>query len=192
MSFLWGHWYPCFLTSGDVCPGFQSQGGALVCTLSCLHAMDSPDSSLTFALTSMSALGPIYIQSLRRCWDITPKSIAHILLCTVTPGRSDVAATSLQRRSQMALQPIWQQCHKDVADADSSQSLDVNGPLNINIMLLKWTTILYVCFCVTIETTLNVDGEWKRHVWTYLRSTNNSPRVSWKRLHFQAILSQSF
>ena len=30
-----------FWTSGNVCPGFQSQGGSLTCTLSCLHAMDS-------------------------------------------------------------------------------------------------------------------------------------------------------
>ena len=27
---------PLFWTSGDVCPGFQSQGGFLTCTLSCL------------------------------------------------------------------------------------------------------------------------------------------------------------
>ena len=36
MSFLWGHWYPPFWISGDVCPGFQSQGG-LASVLSCLH-----------------------------------------------------------------------------------------------------------------------------------------------------------
>ena len=29
---------PLFWTSGDVCPGFQSQGGFLACTLSCLCA----------------------------------------------------------------------------------------------------------------------------------------------------------
>ena len=23
-SFLWGHWYPCFWTSGDISPRFQS------------------------------------------------------------------------------------------------------------------------------------------------------------------------
>ena len=31
--FSWGHWYLCFWTSGDICPGFQSQGGSL-CMLS--------------------------------------------------------------------------------------------------------------------------------------------------------------
>ena len=34
MSFLWG----LFWTSGDICPGFQSQVG-LACMLSCLHAI---------------------------------------------------------------------------------------------------------------------------------------------------------
>ena len=33
-SFSWGHWYPCFWTSGDVYPGFQIQGGSLFCMLS--------------------------------------------------------------------------------------------------------------------------------------------------------------
>ena len=29
-----------FWISGDICPGFQSQGGSLTCVLPCLHAMD--------------------------------------------------------------------------------------------------------------------------------------------------------
>ena len=32
-SFSWGHWYSCF---GDICPGFQSQGGSLACFLTCV------------------------------------------------------------------------------------------------------------------------------------------------------------
>ena len=27
-SSLWGHWYPCFWTFNDICPGFQSQDGS--------------------------------------------------------------------------------------------------------------------------------------------------------------------
>ena len=34
---------PLFWASGDVCPRFQSQGGSLVCVLSCQHAMESSD-----------------------------------------------------------------------------------------------------------------------------------------------------
>ena len=30
---------PLFWTSGGVCPGFQSEGGFITCTLSCLHAI---------------------------------------------------------------------------------------------------------------------------------------------------------
>ena len=45
---------PLFRTSGDFCPGFQSQGGFLACTLSCLRASLSSGSvheneSLTFS-----------------------------------------------------------------------------------------------------------------------------------------------
>ena len=43
-------------------------------------------------------LGPIYIQWLRRHCDIAPKSIPCILVCTVIPGRSNVAETSLPNR----------------------------------------------------------------------------------------------
>ena len=38
MSFFVGPLIPLFWTSGDVCPGFQSQGG-LDCMLSCLSAI---------------------------------------------------------------------------------------------------------------------------------------------------------
>ena len=68
-------------------------------------------------------LRPIHIERPQHRCDIAPKSILCILVCTVTPGRSDVAVRLLQ----MALQPIWEQHHSDVADA--SLSLDVNGPL---------------------------------------------------------------
>ena len=37
---------PLFWTSGDVCPGFQSQGGFLTCELSRMCKMDSSDSLL--------------------------------------------------------------------------------------------------------------------------------------------------
>ena len=37
---------PLFSTFGYACPGFQSQDGALICELPCLHAMDSSDSPL--------------------------------------------------------------------------------------------------------------------------------------------------
>ena len=35
-SFSWGHWYPCFWTSGDECPGSQCQGRSLACFLTCV------------------------------------------------------------------------------------------------------------------------------------------------------------
>ena len=38
---------PLFWTSGDVCPGFQSQGGSLVCMLPCLHTTDASDSQVS-------------------------------------------------------------------------------------------------------------------------------------------------
>ena len=37
---------PLFWTSGDVSPGFQSQGGSLTCVLLRLHTMNSSDSPL--------------------------------------------------------------------------------------------------------------------------------------------------
>ena len=38
MSFLWGHWYPCFGLLVTSALGFKSQGG-LACMLSCLRAI---------------------------------------------------------------------------------------------------------------------------------------------------------
>ena len=35
-SILGGHWFPLFLTSCNPSHGFQSQGGSLTCTLTCL------------------------------------------------------------------------------------------------------------------------------------------------------------
>ena len=32
-SFLLAHWHSLFWTSGDICPGFQSQGGSLTCII---------------------------------------------------------------------------------------------------------------------------------------------------------------
>ena len=42
-GFFVGPLIPLFWTSGDVCPGYQSQGGSLACVLSRLRAMDSSD-----------------------------------------------------------------------------------------------------------------------------------------------------
>ena len=38
-TFLWGHWYSCFWTSGDVYPGFQSQWWIprLPCFVTCVQ-----------------------------------------------------------------------------------------------------------------------------------------------------------
>ena len=51
---------PLFWTSGDVCPGVQSQGGPLASVLSCLHTTDSSDSPLVQHLLTvkMSAWQP--------------------------------------------------------------------------------------------------------------------------------------
>ena len=38
-SNLWGHWLTLFWTSCDPPHGFQSQGGSLTCTLTCLHVV---------------------------------------------------------------------------------------------------------------------------------------------------------
>ena len=43
-----------FWTSGDICPGFQSQGGSLTCILPCLHKMYSSDSPLVCHLLTSS------------------------------------------------------------------------------------------------------------------------------------------
>ena len=72
-------------------------------------------------------LHPATVTRLWHHFDITSKSIPCILVWTVTPGRSDIAVTSLKCCSQMALQPICERRRSDVADADTS--LDVNGPL---------------------------------------------------------------
>ena len=37
---LWGHWLFLFWTLYDPSHGFQSQGGSLTCTLTCLHAVN--------------------------------------------------------------------------------------------------------------------------------------------------------
>ena len=42
-----------FLTSGDVCPGFQSQGRSLACVLPRLCTMDSSDSPLVWHLLTV-------------------------------------------------------------------------------------------------------------------------------------------
>ena len=39
-SILWCHWLPLFWTLCDPPHGFQSQGGSLICTLTCLHVMN--------------------------------------------------------------------------------------------------------------------------------------------------------
>ena len=49
-SFLLGHWYPCFWTSGDVYPGFEARIETLICLLHYLHAMNSPHSYLMWHL----------------------------------------------------------------------------------------------------------------------------------------------
>ena len=49
-SFLWGHFG--VRTSGDICLGFQSQGGSLACARYHLYAIDSSDSPLVKHLTS--------------------------------------------------------------------------------------------------------------------------------------------
>ena len=56
---------PLFWTSGDVCPGFQCQGGSLACVLSRLHAMDVSDSFASCIVLSMAAepFGPTYLQT---------------------------------------------------------------------------------------------------------------------------------
>ena len=36
LFFLMFGGHPCFGTSGDVCPGLQSQGGSLACFLACM------------------------------------------------------------------------------------------------------------------------------------------------------------
>ena len=43
---FFGPLIPLFWTSGDICPGFQSQGRSLACVLSHLHTRDASDSSL--------------------------------------------------------------------------------------------------------------------------------------------------
>ena len=45
---------PLYWTSGDVCPGFQSQDVSIACMLSHLHAMDSSDSPLVQPLLTSS------------------------------------------------------------------------------------------------------------------------------------------
>ena len=44
---------PLFWTSGDVSPGFQTQGGSLTCVLCRLHAMNSSDSPLVWYLLTV-------------------------------------------------------------------------------------------------------------------------------------------
>ena len=75
-----------------------------------------------FWMYNITLLRPIYIKRQWRRCDISPKSNALFLNCTVTPSDSDVAPKWL-------CNPFGEGRRSDIADA----SLDVNGPLYFKI-----------------------------------------------------------
>ena len=68
---------PLFWTSGNVYPGFQSQGGSLACALRCLGTIDYSDSSLASpaGLLTASILVEPFWSSYKK--DLCPKKIIN-------------------------------------------------------------------------------------------------------------------
>ena len=67
--------------------------------------------------------------------DVAATSLRNLLYCFGVVLLHPVSVMSQRRCSQMALQPIWVQCHSDVADAVTS--LDVKGSNEYNDAKLR-------------------------------------------------------
>ena len=96
-----------FWTSGDVCPGFRSQGGSLACMLSHLCAMDSSDSTLVqYLLLYSSQQGsqsfsesfePLYLQMyLQTFMGLKPTTEHATAQCSLTFDHSGWAGRCLK------------------------------------------------------------------------------------------------
>ena len=67
-----------FWTSGDVCPGFQSQGGSLTWVLHHMHATDSP-ADLLVASMAAEPYWSMYFHIYKYWWGLSPESRVHCL-----------------------------------------------------------------------------------------------------------------
>ena len=82
---------PLFWTSGDVCPGFQSQGGSLACFLACVIPRFTSDSPADWIYLPYCLVAKTFRSKAEPEW---PSGIQHCACCMRTDGRGFEPQTS--------------------------------------------------------------------------------------------------